>query len=1431
VDPPSCHHYSNFSAVTRERGISLTSIAILNPLPTFVRQSPLMISTNQNATEIWDLYTMELLMTLKDYSEYAAAYAYAEENHHFAVTNGEKSIPVVWDPLTGRELFKLEGSRRISICSIVILHPTSANGVHYGSPLIILGANDSAFSIWNYQSQTILFSIEYENRLQMISLSCFQVPTNSKDPLDGVRVVTASYEKIIRWWHWGDNATKQFGNNQSNVPSCVVGKAVSNAGLSCPFVVSGDCDGQWTLWDISKDEALEILSIQEHKHRITGIEILENAAALGLPPLFITACMDYDTMVWNLLTGEKLRVFPGVSSISALRAFVTDTSVMVVTGDTAGYIDVWNVHQHDTFQQIDVGKLVRPIVFYEPRPHEKDLIKPSVIIGAATSCISIDIETGQETLQFTDDASTSFNAMITYSPPDTAQPPLLIACNEKGNIRTRNLLIHEDVCNFGVSEEEVLTMELFDPRKYHGPKAASIESAASLPPPSTKSTDAAASENVTADAHAATSTVDLSKPFLIAAGFGKDISLWDFEKGVLLQQWPHEQAKFITCMALHYPCALDSEDERDPKLATASGDGSAKLWNLRTMEILGVFGNTSRFDIFAISIYDPLAHFGRYGANRYGLTDIRSPRMVTSGKNGVSTVWNLKTQKVLHELRHATNDKRTITAQYIYVPPSPREDALLITVGTGTHVLIWNVISGELVRKLKGPKYIWMNAVNVYLPSHQRRQPVLYCGTTESIFCWKDALTTIPHMPLKEDVIKAYRSDLKKNPVDWSELKEMIATYGHALWMENSDLFQLAMKGPDNKFLVDFAAELTPLFPWMKRTKTVVVSKTTKQQRIEDGDLSLLQHAIQLNDSAWLRMLLSKIWLPYLSQDEVSNKLSNRLFSGREYFETSDLFLLTASYPKELLHFLSSLCLVRNAAALMTTPKEEHSNKLLVPFDCGLVGRGLLSKCTCFQLSANGLVTKMEDVTSTQGGSNGKKWWWLRWLGGARSGGVGGGVTTRKESEVVQVIPYVVPIKDLCQPAYLQTIFHLSNEYNTLKLFENEVVQAVIEFKWERFVKSFFLQDFALLLLLLVNFLIHAMFFDWYIRQPGGGHNNNNNNNAPVQQGCGVAMMVLNLVLCVYFLHHERLQLRQSKSLSAYYADGWNWLHLLTNSFVIATTVLQAIGFHPDASNTLHRNAAILAAATMPLLACEVLFYLSGLGSTGPLVRMIIKITQGTLTFMVILLVVLLTFAGSFVLLFEHLGELDVDFDGYSTYPRALMTVYGFLYGSYSLSELAQAKSPTLAFILLSAFLFFIVIILLNLLIAIMGDKYDEVQANATAELNYGLAKLILEYETIIGQATIEKHQATWYPKWIMVLKVDSMDGDVTEENWQGRLHAIKQLIQSTADENTATINRLSSRFTASESEQQARIAAMEQQLQVLNENILKLLAAKGGSN
>merc|ERR1711871_590859 len=207
-------------------------------------------------------------------------------------------------------------------------------------------------------------------------------------------------------------------------------------------------------------------------------------------------------------------------------------------------------------------------------------------------------------------------------------------------------------------------------------------------------------------------------------------------------------------------------------------------------------------------------------------------------------------------------------------------------------------------------------------------------------------------------------------------------------------------------------------------------------------------------------------------------------------------------------------------------------------------------------------------------------------------------------------------------------------------------------------------------------------------------------------------------------------------------------------------------------------------------------------------IRMIIKIVRGIGTFTVILLIMIIAFTGSMYILYQ-----DKDFDGFSTFGDTLYNVYRFIYGeTLSIDDMKQSKSLITLSVLKSFFMFFVQIVLLNLLIAIMGDIFDEVQARSSAEACYGRAKLVMQYESLFTE-WYKNRNPQFYPRYLFVLKRDEADGS-GDAAWAGRIKEIKQAIRKDLKGDLRRLERVDDKVDKIESE----MAVIKDMLQKLLE-------------
>ena len=168
----------------------------------------------------------------------------------------------------------------------------------------------------------------------------------------------------------------------------------------------------------------------------------------------------------------------------------------------------------------------------------------------------------------------------------------------------------------------------------------------------------------------------------------------------------------------------------------------------------------------------------------------------------------------------------------------------------------------------------------------------------------------------------------------------------------------------------------------------------------------------------------------------------------------------------------------------------------------------------------------------------------------------------------------------------------------------------------------------------------------------------------------------------VYFVCYKIYGLYQN-----YFNDTWNMVHLFTNILILVTLCKQAILFSNNEGN--NDETIFLSSLVPPFLATEVLFYLSGLKETGPLIRMIIKIIHGIFGLLSILAIAIVSFAGSYTIQFRK--NRPPAYDGYSA---SLMSSFGHLFAIYDVETLNESSIPALTKSLLTIFEVLVVVVL-----------------------------------------------------------------------------------------------------------------------------------------
>ena len=394
----------------------------------------------------------------------------------------------------------------------------------------------------------------------------------------------------------------------------------------------------------------------------------------------------------------------------------------------------------------------------------------------------------------------------------------------------------------------------------------------------------------------------------------------------------------------------------------------------------------------------------------------------------------------------------------------------------------------------------------------------------------------------------------------------------------------------------------------------------------------------------------------------------------------------------------------------------------------------------------------------------------------------------------IPVSARLVPIRAVVNSNFLSCVVKACESQQKYTLCENEVVSAIIQYFWEHRVQNKFRKNLFFYLFFVAVFSVDSLLYRDavpYLRAK-----------PPDQIRAYILFFfpsILSLVMWGYFARHEILQLRATKFLlnanvknkkrvllrkHLFGLGIWNAMDTLTLLSVLAVYVTRLLEFVLEEYEFF--TSSMLLAVALPSMYLNSLFYLQGFESSGKLVCMIVGIFRGIGVFLLILTDIIVGFALGFLALeringdvVNKRGMLRSVFDSYVL----MLTNEG---ETLALEEGGVSPVVVLSITLFIVFTVLINIVLLNLLIALMGDIFDRIQENARAQFLFSRARIILEFESIVAPEQLNSEKgmgrATDCPKWLQVLVPTSSvhrggkkaEGTGTGDHWGGKMRAIK---------------------------------------------------------
>lgn len=257
------------------------------------------------------------------------------------------------------------------------------------------------------------------------------------------------------------------------------------------------------------------------------------------------------------------------------------------------------------------------------------------------------------------------------------------------------------------------------------------------------------------------------------------------------------------------------------------------------------------------------------------------------------------------------------------------------------------------------------------------------------------------------------------------------------------------------------------------------------------------------------------------------------------------------------------------------------------------------------------------------------------------------------------------------------------------QLFGNEIMRAVLQFKWESYARNLFLRELALFVVYLLLFCVFTICLvtldeDEYLSS---------------SSSVAITTTVLAAILpcfAIRLLNRFVRKIMRAKSLEVHLKDMWGLGEVISSLLMILVSILYMCG-----SPRTRAVCSILAFGMW----LQILYFLRAFEFAGGLIRMVFSIFAYTAPFLLILVIVVFGAANSFFLLFSDVQRVSDAPNTYQSndpfYNTIFVTFYLLILGEMELTveELDRTRDVVLVKILFSAFALGVTVFMLNLMI------------------------------------------------------------------------------------------------------------------------------------
>ena len=161
-----------------------------------------------------------------------------------------------------------------------------------------------------------------------------------------------------------------------------------------------------------------------------------------------------------------------------------------------------------------------------------------------------------------------------------------------------------------------------------------------------------------------------------------------------------------------------------------------------------------------------------------------------------------------------------------------------------------------------------------------------------------------------------------------------------------------------------------------------------------------------------------------------------------------------------------------------------------------------------------------------------------------------------------------------------------------------------------------------------------------------------------------------------------------------------------------------------------------------------------------------------------------------------------------------------------ALDHLEHSASPSLGTLMLLALHLVLSVVFLNALIAIMGDTFDRMQDSREESMQLNRCQLVVELLCSgLKEDEVGRMQAAY--RWVHVLQPRSATVAGGDNEWEGRIKVIRQLVQGV----DAKQDRLEQRVEAVQASMDQRMVSLQASMDSMARALEGLTAGREGAS